>query len=223
MNMLLNENLTTLSVLNVIILSITAICLGLIMAKVHTYKNDYNKSFVITLAMLPLTIQLVILLVNGNVGTGVAVMGAFSLVRFRSLPGTAKEIGSIFASMAVGLACGTGQIYIAIIFTVIFSVVALCYEGTGLWKSSNSFQQLKITIPEDLYKVDVFKDILEVYTLKYELVGVKTTNMGSLFQLEFKVNFDESKDLKKFLNELRCRNGNLDINFNLVVNSYNGL
>ncbi len=222
MNLLLNENITTLSILQVLILSGVAICLGLIMAKVHTFKNEYNKSFVMTLAMLPLTIQLVILLVNGNVGTGVAVMGAFSLIRFRSLPGTAKEIGSIFSAMAVGLACGTGQIYIAIIFTVIYCVLALVYEATPLWNSNNRHQQLKITIPEDLYTVNVFSDILEKYTSSYELLTVKTTSMGTMFQLDFKVKFDESQDLKKFLNELRCRNGNLDINFNLIVNN-NGL
>ncbi len=222
MNLLLNENITTMSILQVLILSGVAICLGLIMAKVHTYKNEYNKSFVMTLAMLPLTIQLVILLVNGNVGTGVAVMGAFSLIRFRSLPGTAKEIGSIFSAMAVGLSCGTGQIYIAIIFTVIYCVLAIVYEATPLWNSNNRYQQLKITIPEDLYTVNVFSDILEKYTDSYELLTVKTTSMGTMFQLDFKVKFDESQDLKKFLNELRCRNGNLDINFNLIVNN-NGL
>lgn len=222
MNLLLNENITTLSILNVIILSCVAILLGLIMAKVHTYKNEYNKSFVITLAMLPLTIQLVILLVNGNVGTGVAVMGAFSLIRFRSLPGTAKEIGSIFAAMAVGLSCGTGQIYIALIFTLIYCVLAIFYEATPIWISNNRHQQLKITIPEDLYTSDVFDEILDKYTISYELITVRTASMGTMFQLDFKVKFDESKDLKKFLNELRCRNGNLDINFNLVVDN-NGL
>ncbi len=213
------------SLLEVVILSVTAIILGLILAKVHAANNSSNKSFAMTLAILPLTIQLIIFLVNGNVGTGVAVMGAFGLVRFRSLPGTAKEIGSIFATMAVGLALGIEQIVIAVLFTFIYSVVVIVYEksGFGGTDSKNQFQMLKITIPEDLYVPDVFTSILEKYTTSYELEKVKTSNMGTLFKLEYKISFNEERNLKQFLNELRCRNGNLDIIYNLVVSENGGL
>ncbi len=213
------------SLLEVVILSLTAIILGLILAKVHTSNNASNKGFVMTLAVLPLSIQLIIFLVNGNVGTGVAVMGAFGLVRFRSLPGTAKEIGSIFATMVVGLALGIEQIAIAVLFTVIYSIVIIVYEKTNFCgtDTSNQYQLLKITIPEDLYVPDVFTSILEKYTYSYKLEQVKTSNMGTLFKLEYKICFNEDKSLKHFLNELRCRNGNLDINYNLVVSENGGL
>lgn len=193
------------------------------MAKIHTVRNSYNKNFVVTLALLPLTIQLIIMLVNGNVGTGVAVMGAFSLVRFRSLPGTAKEIGSIFATMAVGLAVGTSQVLVAVLFTAIFAIISLTYEFTNFFESNNRMQSLKITIPEDLYTEGVFDTVLADYTKSHKLDIVRTTNMGTLFQLCYTIYFDESKDLKLFFDELRCRNGNLDINYNLLVGEENGL
>ncbi len=213
------------SLIEVVVLSVIAIILGLILAKVHKSNNSSNAGFAMTLAILPLTIQLIIFLVNGNVGTGVAVMGAFGLVRFRSLPGTAKEIGSIFASMAVGLALGVEQILIAAVFTGIYCIVVIAYEKSGFSGTDNkdTFQMLKITIPEDLYVPDVFTSILEKYTTSYELEKVKTSNMGTLFKLEYKICFNEDKNLKQFLNELRCRNGNLDINYNLVVKENSGL
>ncbi len=213
------------SLLEVVILSTTAIILGLVLAKVHTANNKSNKGFTMTLAILPLTIQIIIFLVNGNVGTGVAVMGAFGLVRFRSMPGTAKEIGSIFASMAIGLALGIEQILIAVLFTVIYSIVVIAYEKSGFGGEDrkNAYQLLKITIPEDLYVPDVFTAILDKYTTSYELERVKTSNMGTLFKLEYKISFNEDRNLKQFLNELRCRNGNLDINYNLVVTENSGL
>ncbi len=218
-------NVSFSSLVEVMILSLTAIFLGLVLAKVHTANNKSNKGFIMTLAMLPLTIQLIIFLVNGNVGTGVAVMGAFGLVRFRSMPGTAKEIGSIFASMAIGLALGIEQLIIAILFTIIYSIVIICYEKSdfGGTDVKEKFQMLKITIPEDLYVPDVFTAILEKYTNSYELENVKTSNMGTMFKLEYKISFNEDRNLKQFLNELRCRNGNLDINYNLIVRENNGL
>ncbi len=222
MTMLLNSQLTVGSITNILVLSLSAIILGFIMTKVHSYKNNSTKNFSMTLAILPLTIQLVILLVNGNVGTGVAVMGAFSLVRFRSMPGTSKEIGSIFATMAVGLALGTGQIIIAVLFTIIYAVVVIGYEsfnifGKDIDENKVSYQQLTITVPEDLYTPDVFTSILKKYTNSFDLANVKTTNMGTMFKLKYKIQFNNQENVKQFLNELRCRNGNLDINFNYIV------
>ncbi len=222
MTMLLNSQLTVGSIQNILILSVCAIILGYIMTKVHGYRNKTSKNFAMTLAILPLTIQLVILLVNGNVGTGVAVMGAFSLVRFRSMPGTSKEIGSIFATMAVGLALGTGQIIIAVLFTIIYAIVVIGYEKFNIFGKTQEetkvqYQQLSITVPEDLYTPEVFTSILKKYTNSFELANVKTSNMGSMFKLKYIIVFNEQENVKQFLNELRCRNGNLDINFNYIV------
>ncbi len=222
MNMLLNSELSVGSIQNILVLSLSALILGFIITKVHGYKNKTSKNFAMTIAILPFTIQLIILLVNGNVGTGVAVMGAFGLVRFRSMPGTSKEIGSIFATMAVGLALGTGQIIIAVIFTLIFAVVVICYESFNVFGKEQevtkvSYQQLTITIPEDLYTPEVFTTILRKYTNNFELANVKTSNMGTMFKLKYKIQFNERENVKQFLNELRCRNGNLDINFNYIV------
>lgn len=223
MGMSLNSGLTMDTIFNVLTLSCVSIVLGFVLARVHMYKNNSNKGFIMTLALLPFIIQLIIMLVNGNVGTGVAVMGAFSLVRFRSMPGSAKEIGSIFATMAVGLAIGVGQIVVATIFTVIYCLLVLTYEIVGFGGNNGTMQLLKITIPEDLYTADAFIDILDRYTVSYELTDVKTTNMGTLFRLNYKIRFDQSKNVKEFLNELRCRNGNLEINYNLVLTDSNSL
>lgn len=212
----LNFTLSSTELSTLLLSALISIALGLVIAKTHTINNNYNKSFVTTLSILPLIIMLIIMLVNGSLGTGVAVMGAFSLVRFRSLPGTAKEICSIFAAMAAGLAMGTYEPLIALLFTVIYAFVMILFEKTSLFDNKNKFQELKITVPEGLYKEDIFTDILEQYTNSYTLANVKTTSMGTLFQLNYQISFNQDESLQQFMNELRCRNGNLDINYNII-------
>lgn len=196
---------------NFLICIVASIALGLIIAFGYMYKNKYSKSFVIILALLPAIVQVVIMLVNGNIGTGVAVMGAFSLVRFRSIPGSAKEIGIIFLAMAVGLAVGMGFVAIAVVFTVIITLVSILFTVTKFGESRKAIKELKITIPENLNYNGLFDDIFDEYTSSRKLVCVKTTNMGSLYQLMYNIEErDESRE-KDMIDAIRCRNGNLDI------------
>lgn len=190
-----------------------ALALGLVLALGYTYKSRYTKSFVVTLAIIPAVVCVVIMLVNGNVGTGVAVAGAFSLVRFRSVPGTAKEIGAIFLAMGAGLATGMGYLAFAALFTLILIAVTLLYQSLGLdAKGSTALEKtMRITIPEDLDYSGVFDDLFEDYTTHCEVVNVKTTNMGSLFNLTYNLTLKEASKEKEFIDQLRCRNGNLEI------------
>jgi uncharacterized membrane protein YhiD involved in acid resistance len=188
-----------------------SLLLGLCSAALCMYKSRHTQSFVITLAMLPAVIQVVIMLVNGNIGAGVAVAGAFSLIRFRSVPGTAKEIGMIFLAMAIGLATGMGYVVLAVLFFVIMAVFALVLARVRFGGGAKNERQLKITIPENLDYDSLFDDLFEQYALSAELERVKTTNMGTLYELSYRVVFREEQVPKAFLDELRCRNGNLNI------------
>ncbi len=194
-----------------LICTIFSLLFGALIAVAYTYRNTYSKSFVTTLALLPAIVQMVIMLVNGNLGTGVAVMGAFSLVRFRSIPGTAKDICSIFLCMAVGLATGMGYILIAGIFVVIMIAVSFVYTVTGFGNTKKELRQLNITIPESLDYSGIFDDLFTQYTLQHELIQVKTANMGSLYKLQYQIVMKDIKEEKKFIDDLRCRNGNLEI------------
>ena len=187
--------------------------LGLIMAFAYMYRTRYTKSFVTTLALLPAVVCVVIMLVNGNVGTGVAVAGAFSLVRFRSVPGTAKEICTLFLAMGTGLITGMGYLGFAVLFTVIMCVAFVLYNclDLGTKKGTERFKILTVTIPEDLDYTAIFDDIFRAYTRSHELVRVKTTNMGSMFKLTYHVEFSDISREKEMIDKLRCRNGNLEI------------
>lgn len=184
---------------------------GAALALSYMFRNRYSGSFVITLALLPSIIQLVLMLVNGNIGTGVAVMGAFSLVRFRSAPGSAREILAIFAAMAAGLATGVGFVGIALIFTAVFIIMSMVYTLTGFGNPPPKRRKLKITVPESLDYTEIFTDILNDYTVKHQLIKVKTTHLGSLFQLTYDITLKNPSDEKAFIDRLRERNGNLEI------------
>ena len=190
-----------------------SLVLGLVMALAYMYRTRYTKSFVVTLALLPAVVCIVIMLVNGNVGTGVAVAGAFSLVRFRSVPGTAKEICALFLAMGTGLITGMGYLGFAVLFTAVMCVMFLVYTRLdfGTKKNAATYKTLTVTIPEDLDYSHVFDDIFESYTKSHELVRVKTTNMGSLFRLTYNVALRDAAKEKEMLDMIRCRNGNLNI------------
>ena len=198
-----------------------ALVLGLIMAFTYMYKTRYTKSFVITLAMLPAVVCVVIMMVNGNVGAGVAVAGAFSLVRFRSVPGTAKEIGTIFMAMGAGLIAGMGYLGFAMLFTIILCAVFLVYNRLdfGTKKNAAIYKTFVIVIPEDLDYTSVFDDILDEYTKAYELVNVKTTNMGSMFKLTYDVVVKDPTKEKEMIDKIRCRNGNLEVSVSKQVST----
>jgi len=190
-----------------------SLVLGLVMAFAYMYRTRYTKSFVITLALLPAVVCVVIMLVNGNVGTGVAVAGAFSLVRFRSVPGTAKEICTLFLAMGAGLIAGMGYLGFAVLFTLVMCAVFVLYNclDFGSKKNAATFKTLTITIPEDLDYSGVFDDIFAEFTRSHDLIRVKTTNMGSMFKLTYNVELTDVTREKEMIDKLRCRNGNLEI------------
>lgn len=186
-----------------------AIFCGFLVAIVSSFRAHTTKSFFITLVLLPFAVQTVMLMVNGSVGMGIAVAGAFSLVRFRSLPAKAKDIISIFVSMTAGLACAAGYVGIAILFTVISCVFFVLISNVKM--RSDRAQELRITIPENINFVGAFDDIFEKYTVKSELITVKSANMGSLYKLTYRIEMKNDNDLRDFIDELRVRNGNLEI------------
>lgn len=194
-----------------------SLALGIVIALVYMYRNVYSKSFVVTLALLPAMIQAVILLVNGNLGAGVAVMGAFSLVRFRSIPGRASEITSIFFAMAVGLATGMGFIGYAVIFTAVISAMMLLYAALHFGESSGAQRSLKIVIPEDLDYTGLFDDLFDEFTKKATLERVQTTNLGSLYELKYIITINDPKREKEMIDKIRQRNGNLNISCGRVA------
>lgn len=198
---------------------VCALAVGLLLATCYMYRTRYTKSFVATLALLPSVVCVVIMMVNGNVGAGVAVAGAFSLVRFRSVPGTAKEIGAIFLAMGTGIIVGMGYLGYAILCAAVLGGASALYSRLdfGCTKKSALQKTLQITIPEDLDYTGVFDDILRQYASEYELVQVKTTHMGSLFRLTYHMTLRAANQEKQFLDELRCRNGNLEISVSKQV------
>ncbi|MDD6301660.1 MAG: DUF4956 domain-containing protein [Ruminococcus sp.] len=186
--------------------------LGLIMAAAYMWRNEHTKSFLVTLALLPAVVCVVIMMVNGNIGAGVAVAGAFSLVRFRSAPGSAKEIVTIFLAMGAGLIAGMGYLGFAALFTVIMCVMFLIYNAVaGNARSEEVNKPIKITIPEDLDYSGAFDDIFAEYTKKNELIKVKTTNMGSMFRLTYNVTLKDATKEKQMIDRIRERNGNIEI------------
>lgn len=188
-----------------------SLILGLGCALLCMYKQRCSQSYVLTLAMLPAMVQMVILLVNGNIGAGVAVAGAFSLVRFRSANGSAREIGMIFLAMAIGLATGMGYVVLAAVFFVIMALFTLVLTAVKFGAGQDSERELKITIAENLDYDGLFDDLLERYTASHSLERVKTSNMGTLYELVYKITLRNEHETKEFMDALRTRNGNLNI------------
>ena len=179
-----------------LICSLVALLCGALIAFTYTRRTRFTQS---------------IMLVNGNVGTGVAVAGAFGLVRFRSAPGNAKDISVIFVAMAVGLACGSGYIALSVLFTVIACAVLYLLVFFHIGADRSGEKELSITIPESLDYTEVFDDIFKEYTTHAELTEVKTASLGSLYKLHYRVHLADDRNEKEFLDALRCRNGNLEV------------
>ena len=194
-----------------IISTAVSLAIGLFLAFLYTRQNSSSKSFLVTLILLPAVVQLVIMMVNGNIGAGVAVAGAFSLVRFRSAAGSGQEITTIFLAMACGLATGMGYIGAAALFALILGLVSYLIQASSLTNAAQSARILKITIPEELDFEGVFDDILEKYTDHADLTEVHTTNMGSLYKLHYNVRLAKDTKVKEMLDEIRMRNGNLEV------------
>ncbi len=194
-----------------LICTAASLLLGVGTALAAQYRARTTQSFAVALAILPAVVQVVIMLVNGNLGAGVAVAGAFSLVRFRSAPGTAREIAALFLAMALGLATGMGYVTLAFLFFVIIAAALLALTALRFGQLSSAARVLKITIPENLDYEGLFDDLFARYTASHELVRVKTSSMGTLYELEYRVTLAGEGVPKEFLDELRCRNGNLNI------------
>ena len=202
---------STVDITEILLCIITSIVLGLIIALTHKKTSKSNKNFLTTIATLPLLISTIIIMVNGNLGTSVAVLGAFGFVRFRSIPGTSKEILAVLFAMTIGLVTGMGNLIYAAVITVIGSVVLFLYNALSLLNENKYEKYLKITIPENLDYTEVFDDIFKEYTTNVELESVKTTNMGSMFDLKYRITLNKGVNEKKFIDELRVKNGNLKI------------
>lgn len=195
---------------------VTAIALGILTALVFSFRQHHSKSFMLTLALLPMAVCIVIMMVNGNIGAGIAVAGTFTLVRFRSIPGTAREISAIFVDMVIGFTLGMGYIGIAVIFFLLASLLSMVLTLVNFGIPSKIEKQLRITIPEDFDYNELFDDVFARYTVKAEMEQVRTTNMGTLFELSYRVVFPDKKIPKEFIDELRARNGNL----NIIINDF---
>ncbi len=194
-----------------VICSLASLVLGAVIAWAAGYKSRQSKSFMLALLLIPVIVQMVIMLVNDNVGAGVAVMGAFSLVRFRSAPGSAKEIVSIFLAMATGLATAKGYLALAAVFVIVVCLIMVLSNFITVKEKDDLMRELRITIPEDLNYAHEFDDLFEKYTKQSKLMNVKTTNMGSLYKLSYQVELNSEDIVQAFIDELRCRNGNLEI------------
>ncbi|MBQ9029761.1 DUF4956 domain-containing protein [Candidatus Saccharibacteria bacterium] len=189
----------------------TAFVLGLIVALVHQKTARASSHFITTLAILPVLVCMAIMLVNGNLGAGVATVGVFSLVRFRSIAGNSRSIMAIFFAMAIGLATGVGYLGFAAVFTVIVSLLIFILSSFNFGESKTDEHKLVILVPEDLDYTSAFDKIFEKYLNRYSLEKSKTTNMGSLFELTYFVNMKPSTNEKEFIDKIRIKNGNLKV------------
>lgn len=208
---ILNQAEGALSIPEAGICMAAALIMGLCIGITYMACGTYTKNFVVTLTILPVLVQIVILMVNGNLGTGVAVLGAFSLIRFRSVPGTSREITNIFFAMAAGLAAGTGYLTFAAFATVVLCLIQLVLYKSPFGKEDREEKNLKILIPENLDYEGLFDDIFQSYTKTVQLERVRTTNLGSMFELQYQIRLKNSAQEKEMLDEIRCRNGNLTI------------
>lgn len=199
----------------------SSLLIGIILAAGYMIHARYSKSYIMTLSILPAVVCVVIMMVNGNIGTGLAVAGAFTLVRFRSVPGSAKEITMLFLAMGTGLLTGMGYIGFAFVFAILMSVVFVVYNHLdfGIQKKALRYKTIRIAIPEDLDYSNIFDDVWEKYTDKCELVRVKSINMGSMFRVTYNIKMKKDVSEKEMLDMIRCRNGNLEITLSKQDNS----
>ena len=204
---------------NALFIIISSIVLGLIisLAYMKTHKKEgYATGFTITLIMLPVIIAIIILLVGNNIAKAFSLAGAFSIIRFRSAPGDPKDITYVFFTLAVGLTCGMGYIGYAFIFTLILCALTLILDATKFAMPKTKTSKLKITIPEDLNYDGIFDDILNKYTNSWHIETIKTRDFGSLFEIHYIIHMKLDANHKKFIDELRCKNGNLNISLNFA-------
>lgn len=207
-NSVINGNLTLMSSSICIICSII---LGLIISLVYMKTSRYSKNYIITLAILPILVSTVMIMVNGNLGTGIAIAGAFSLVRFRSMPGNSKEIMSVFFAMTIGISIGAGYVFFATLITITVALMIILFYFINFGEDKNKYKVLDIVVPETLDYDNIFDEVFNKYANKCELLRIKTTNLGSLYELRYNVTLKEGCKEKKFIDSIRVRNGNLKV------------
>ena len=204
---------------SLLLCTLCSLVFGLAIAGVYMFRNQYSKSLAATLVFIPATVQIVIMLTSGNIGAGVATAGAFNLVRFRSIPGKARDIGCLFFAMALGLVTGMGYLFYAFIFVMLIGCFSMLLTRIRFGQGEADTRILRITIPENLDYDGLFSDVFAKYTQSAELDRVKTSNMGSLYELTYSVRLKSASMPKEFIDELRCRNGNLNILLSREQNS----
>ena len=210
-NSIFDQASTGLTIENALICSAAAVILGIVIAVTHMKTTQTSKGFLVTLVTLPLLVMAVMIMINGNLGTSIAILGAFSLIRFRSIKGQAKELLSVFFAMAIGLACGMGHVLFAVVFTIIGIFVILFFSYTNFLEPNKHNRVLKIVIPEDLDYEKTFDKIFRKYTTRATLVKMKTMNMGSLYKLTYDITLKHGIKEKAFLDEIRIKNCNLKV------------
>lgn len=215
-----SSTVSSIGIVELFISLFVAIILGFMISLVHKYTSKYSKNFLITITLLPILVETVMLMVNGNLGTSIAIMGAFSLVRFRSIPGTSREILIVFFAMSVGLACGMGQVWFAIIITIMCCMLLFLLNKISLFDKDKKQKNLKVLIPENLDYDDIFQDIFDEFTDYVYLEKTKTVNMGSMFELSYIINLKDNIKEKEFIDKIRMRNSNLKVVLERVADSY---
>ena len=190
---------------------VSSMIMGLILAIAFMRKNTYTKSFISALVLIPAVETVVIMLVNDNIGVGLSVAGSFALIRFRSVKGNAKELVAVFIAMTIDIICGTGYVALAGVFTILLSIVLLALNLSNFGQESDKNRYLKITIPESLNYDEAFNEVLGKYTSSYEIDSIKTLTLGSLFRIDYQIRMKDIRQMKQMIDELRTRNGNLEI------------
>ncbi len=210
-NSIFDSTTTGLSISTGLICAATALVLGVVLAITHMKTSRTSKGFLVTLAVLPLLVMAVMMMINGNLGTSIAILGAFSLIRFRSIKADAKDLLSVFAAMMIGLALGMGEVLFAVVITAITIVAIVFFTYTRFLEPDKKQRVLKIVVPEDLDYEEVFDEVFSKYTKKAELVKMKTMNMGSLYKLTYDVRLKGNIKEKDFLDAIRVKNSNLKV------------
>lgn len=210
-NSIFDSSTAGLEITSVLISAAVALALGVALAITHSKTSQTTKGMMITLAILPVLVMAVMIMINGNLGTSIAILGAFSLIRFRSIAGRAKDLLAVFAAMMIGLACGMGHVLFATVVMAIYIVATVLFAYTNILEPDRHERVLKIVIPEDLDYEDVFEDIFKKYTSRHHLVRMKTMNMGSLYKLTYEVKLRHGVKEKAFLDEIRVKNMNLKV------------
>lgn len=210
-NSIFDASTTGLEISTALIAAGVALALGIALAITHKFTSQTTKGFLVALATLPLLVMAVMIMINGNLGTSIAILGAFSLIRFRSLEGRAKDLLSIFFAMMIGLACGMGHILFGVVITVIGIIAIVLFSYTNFLEPNQADRVLRVVIPEDMDYSEVFDETLKKYTSRANLITMKTVNMGSLYDLTYNVRLRRGVKEKEFLDEIRTKNCNLKV------------